>query len=155
VAASHCTFSCNKIFQPVDVSFLLPPIWVLLRLDGLLFLLPMEVLEGWDCLGGERQLVLQKDLQYILFPYTVYTRALSTRLSWFLFQIVVCHPLCLHLNPLLQSYFTLKFSSQVIFFFSLWDRGSGFLSFILFFKSIISIYIPTTFNTLRSYHMLN
>jgi hypothetical protein len=44
-----------------------PSIWVPLHLDGLLILLPTEVLEGGDCPGVKRQLVLQKDLYTYLY----------------------------------------------------------------------------------------
>ncbi len=136
----------------VDASFLPPKLWVLLCPYGLLVLLPTEVLEGWDCPGGKKQLVLQKGF-YVYFLHT-YTWALSytLRLVPLSNSSVPSHTFSCKFCPTILLY--LKHSSQVISFFLLWERGSGF--FIL--HSVLQInytYIPTNFNTLRSYHMLN
>jgi hypothetical protein len=103
---------------------------VLLRPDGiLLVLLPTEVLEGWDCLGGKKQLVPQKDLHtlslHTLELYYIYTPKLVPILN------SSVPSLRLHVNPILHSYFTLQFSSRVISFFWLWERRSGFVLYFI------------------------
>jgi hypothetical protein len=120
----------------VNASYPYPSIWVLLCSDGLLVLLPMEVLERWDCPGGKWQLVLQKDLSSLsIFSFESYPT-----LGWFLFQIVVYY--LLHLSPLLQSYFTFIFSSKVILFLALGKGKGGSCPSLCPFKTTTHIYFP-------------
>ncbi len=126
---SYPTFTIISPRYLINASCPYPRIWALLRPDGLLVLLPKEVLEGWDCPGGKWQLVIQIDLYTLIHTYTCWVLFYTPRLD----PISNSSVPSLMLEFYLTGYFTLTYTSQILSFFLPLEREGGFFPFTLSF----------------------